>query len=237
MTRATFALIFLAPFVALILWDAAKTIGGGFIARRRRLALEAHVDAALALCDPSAPIFGRTSTYGWDGHNIYRCRCCESVTTTPGASWADPMPGWARHVAAAVLDSLGTGAGQAAQIVAALDKVDCTWGGAAMVVKDTVLSILGDRCTNEFCEHDHAAMRNLRAGAGQAAVDALDEVQRLADETWSGSAAPALDMVAQHYLDRLRQTIAQVRAAVTTADDATPSDQGGDNEAGEGVGG
>lgn len=48
-------------------------------------------------------------------------------------------------------------------VVAALSKVDRSWGGAAMVVRDTVLHILGDRCTNEFCEHDHAAIRDLLA--------------------------------------------------------------------------
>jgi hypothetical protein len=40
------------------------------------------------------------ATFGWDGEDIYRCRCGAAVTKTPGASWADPLPGWARHVAA-----------------------------------------------------------------------------------------------------------------------------------------
>jgi hypothetical protein len=65
------------------------------------------------------------------------------------------------------------GEGLREEVRAALVKVDRTWGGAAMVVKDTVLSILGEHCTNEFCEHDHAAMRRLRSsaadpGAGEA---------------------------------------------------------------------
>lgn len=42
---------------------------------------------------------------------------------------------------------------------AVVAKVDRSWGGAAMVVRDSVAHLLGDRCTNEFCEHDHVAIR------------------------------------------------------------------------------
>lgn len=56
----TVVLACLAAFVAVMIWDAVRYYGGGFIARRRAIQLEDQIEQALALCDPSAPIFART---------------------------------------------------------------------------------------------------------------------------------------------------------------------------------
>jgi hypothetical protein len=65
------------------------------------------------------------------------------------------------------------------------------------------------------CLYDPAATD---AVAARARREALDEVERIAAETWPGPLAPDLDVVAQHYLDRLRETCRAVR---DTAEPAT----------------
>ncbi len=60
MSRSTFALLFIGPLFALIVWDTVRYYGGAFIARRRRLELDRQIEESLALCDPSAPIFAET---------------------------------------------------------------------------------------------------------------------------------------------------------------------------------
>lgn len=56
----TVVLACLATFAALIVWDTVRYYGGAFIARRRRIELDRQIEEALALCDPSAPIFAGT---------------------------------------------------------------------------------------------------------------------------------------------------------------------------------
>jgi hypothetical protein len=55
------------------------------------------------------------------------------------------------------------------------------------------------------------------AAAARARREALDEVERIAAETWPGPIAPDLDVVAQHYLDRLRETCRAVRGIAEPA--------------------